>query len=427
VAKKSYSTIVPDVQFYRQTVKCQEACPVYTDSRGYVTAVARGELELGYEIAHDPNPLSTICGRICGAPCETACRRGVIGPDYEPVAIRPVKRVLTERYGPESRQLIGVSKDETGIIPLDQVPGESYFPLQPVKRAMPGEGAFYSFSRVRWSLDSCNLAATPGRKRGRVAVIGAGPAGLTAAHDLAVLGHRVEIFEAGPKTGGMMRYGVPVYRVDQAAMDAEIQSILDLGVQIHFDTPIGKDITLSDLRQQFDAVFLGIGLMEGRKINIPGADLDGVITAVDLLLNYNLGYKVELGKRVVVVGGGNVAMDAARTALRLGQVTAEQKSALGEREARRRRVESVKTALDVARTALRLGVANVNIIALESGKNCPPAPSWRKPWKRASRSRPAWGPNRVAGANGKVSGLEVIEVERSSTRTAVSIPNSGRA
>ena len=102
MAAKRYWVSIPDEAYYRQMIKCQAACPVLTDARGYVTAVARGELALGYQIAHDPNPLSTICGRICGAPCEEACRRGAIGRGHEPVAIRPLKRVLTERFGPEA-------------------------------------------------------------------------------------------------------------------------------------------------------------------------------------------------------------------------------------------------------------------------------------------------------------------------------------
>ncbi len=396
-----YTVGIPDTDYYRKMVKCQDACPVLTDARGYVTAIARGDLEDGYRIAHDPNPLSTICGRICGAPCEPACRRSAVGPDWQPIAIRPLKRVLTERFGPEASRLPGQAAT---AVPDQPVAADGTF---------PGTGPTALYSPARWSNEQLrSLGAMPGRKRGRVAVIGAGPAGLTVAHDLAVLGHDVTIYEAGPRTGGMIRYGVPVYRIDQEAMDLEIQAILDLGVKIHFNTPIGKVITLPDLRRQHDAVFLGLGLMQGRKLNAEGANLDGVITAVDLLLNYNLGYKVKLGKRVLVVGGGDVAMDAARTALRLGRLTDDMKESLSQTEARADEAsDAVHAALDVARTALRLGVGDVKMIALESWEELPASKfEVEEALEEGITIHPRLGPNRIIGWNGKVTGLEVIEV-----------------
>jgi NADPH-dependent glutamate synthase beta subunit-like oxidoreductase len=257
------------------------------------------------------------------------------------------------------------------------------------------------------------LASQPGRKKGNVAIIGAGPASLTVAHDLTLLRYKVTIYEAGPKTGGMLRYGVPVYRIDQEAMDLEIQEILDLGVEIHFDTPIGEKITLDDLRRDYDAVFLGIGLMKGRSLDIEGSDLDGVIIAVDMLLNYNLGYKVDLGKRVLVIGGGDVAMDAARTALRLGQLTDEQQAALDDTEARaEEESETVSTALDVARVALRLGVADVKMISLEDWDELPASDfEVEEALEEGIQLSPRVGPKRIIGEDGKVSGLEVIDVE----------------
>ncbi len=406
MAVAKFNVIVPDIEHWRAMVKCQAACPVLTDARAYVIAIARGDLGTGYKIAHAPNPLSTTCGRICGAPCEKMCRRSAIGPDFEPVAIRPLKRVLTERFGPEAAQHLPgrsrVVESSSSQKVADALRPTDY----PTTRLS-------DYSPARWSRENLDaLAATSGRKRGLVAVIGAGPSSLATAHDLARLGHQVTIYEAGPKTGGMLRYGVPVYRIDQQAMDLEIQSILDLGVTIHFNTRVGKDIALAEIRRTHDAVYLGLGLMRGRALSVEGADLDGVINAVDLLLNYNLGYKVTLGKRVIVVGGGDVAMDAARTALRLGQATAAQKAALGDTEARAEEAEeSVKTALDVARTALRLGVADVKMIALESWEEMPASRfEIEEALEEGIQMQPRLGPNRIIGKNEKVTGLEVIEV-----------------
>lgn len=418
---KKYNIKIADTQYWRDMVKCQAGCPVNTDARAYVTAMARGALELGYEISHDPNPLSTACGRICGAPCETACRRGDIGPDFEPIAIRPVKRVLTERFGPESVQRLPGRVESSDILPLDSV---SEMPtgvfsrnirLNPENGTLPGLGMEQMYSSPRWSRREMNrLGNQPDHRKGRVAVIGAGPAGLTVAHDMACLGHAVTVFEAGPKTGGMMRYGVPIYRIDQEVMDLENDSILNMeGVDIKYNTPIGEDLKLADLRRDYDAVFLGMGLQKGRRLNIQGADLDGVVIAVDLLLNYNLGYKVPLGNKVLVVGGGDVAMDAARTALRLGQKTAEQESALEDTEARvGEESETVRTAFDVARTALRLGAFDVRMIALESMEELPASDfEIEEALEEGIHLFNRKGPNRIVGKDGKVSGLEVIEVE----------------
>jgi formate dehydrogenase (NADP+) beta subunit len=424
MTQKTYRVSIPDTDHWRKMVKCQWACPVNTDARAYVTATARGELAEGYRIAHDPNPLSTVCGRICGAPCEAACRRGSIGPDFKPVAIRPIKRVLTERHGPEAGERLPGRVLASNLVPLEQVEirGDkpefgsfsAYNRLTPENGAYPGTGAPEIYSPVRWSREELkHLAQQPGRRSGKVAIIGAGPSGMTVAHDLALLGHQVVVFEAGPKTGGMMRYGVPVYRIEQEAMDLEMQSILDLGVEIRYNTPIGPDLTLPDLRKQFDCVFLGVGLMKGRSLNMEGADADGVITAVDLLLNYNLGYKVKLGKKVLVVGGGDVAMDAARTALRLGVADAEQQKALSDTESRSaEEAESMRSALDVARTALRLGVADVKMIALESWDELPASEfEVEEALEEGITIHPRRGPHKIVAKDGKLKGLEVIEVE----------------
>lgn len=390
-----YKVTIPDTDFYRKMVKCQAACPVLTDARGYIQALVNGDIELGYQIAQDPNPLATICGRICGAPCETACRRGSIGPELEPVAIRPLKRVTTERYGPEADWELPGDSSTAQFLSAGRKLG-----FGPGK---PGE----QFSTVSWSRQNLvALSKTPGRRTGKVAVIGAGPAGLTAAHNLALLGHKVTIFEASSKAGGMVRLGVPIYRMDWDALDREIESILELGVEICFNTRIGENIPMSALRNEFDAVFLGIGLMEGRNLNLPGSELDGIVPAVDLLLNYNMGYRVDLGKRVVVVGGGDVAMDAARTALRLGAAK-NKKELHWERES-----EELQAALDVARTALRLGVADVRIMALESWEELPASRfELEEAREEGIQIYPRLGPVRFTGENGTVTGIEVIDVQ----------------
>jgi len=417
---RRFQVTIPSIDDWREMVKCQAACPVNTDARGYVTALARGDLALGFEIAHDPNPLSTICGRICGAPCEIACRRGDITQDQKAIAIRPIKRVLTERYGPEAEE-IGPARDQSSEFTKRlEIPGseDAVFSAgvgnQSSKPDFPGTGPKQPYSSVRWSRkELIRLSNQPNHRKGKIAIIGAGPASLSVAHDLALLEHDVTIYEAGPKTGGMMRYGVPVYRFDQKALDLEIQSILDLGVEIIFNSPIGKDITLPDLRRGHDAVFLGVGLMKGRDLNIDGHELDGVIKAVDLLLNYNLGYNVSLGKRVIVIGGGDVAMDAARTALRLGAKSFQKPTdgtdtgTLPEGEH-----ENVSTAFDVARTALRLGITDVKMITLEDWDELPASEfEIEEAIEEGIQIFPGVGPNRVLGKDGQVTGLEVISVD----------------
>src|SRR5439155_23618875 len=151
----------------------------------------------------------------------------------------------------------------------------------------------------------------------RVAIIGAGPGGLACAHDLAAFGYQPVVFEAQDRPGGMMVLGIPTYRLRREVLEAEIRAILGLGVELRTGARLGEDFTLSSLREDgFGAIFVGAGAMRSRDLRIPGVDLDGVVKAVDFLINANLGYRVELGERVLVIGGGNVALDAARTALR---------------------------------------------------------------------------------------------------------------
>ena len=270
---RTYSTVVPGFQYFLDLVPCRTACPVHTNAGAYVQAIAKGDTAHGYDVARAPNPLASICGRICAHPCESKCRRGVID---QPISIRALKRVLTERHGVENAL------------------GAVQAPLRPL-----------------------GLAATRGGTQARVAVVGAGPAGVSCAHDLTLLGYGVTLFDAAPVVGGMLYQGVPEYRLPRDLIRAEVDQVLSLGAELRLNSRLGRDFSVGDLlRKDYAAVFLAFGATRGRELNIPGRELDGVINGVDFLLNANLGYRVTLGERVVVVGGGNVAIDVARTVLR---------------------------------------------------------------------------------------------------------------
>ncbi|MCL4294481.1 MAG: FAD-dependent oxidoreductase [Anaerolineae bacterium] len=341
MAEAHFQAFVPDFDYYRRLVACQFACPVGTDARGYVNAIARGEYERAYLIAREVNPFASTCGWVCGAPCEAACRRGKIDA---PIAIRALKRFVNDRYG----VYIGQDRSPLPLPWRDQPPSVQTYPG-------PGPAFDLGNSTFPHSLNQLRGAAYRGERTGkRVAVVGSGPAGLTCAHDLALLGHEVVIFEAASLPGGMLRLGVPEYRLPRDLIDLEIASVLALGPELRLNQALGRDFSLADLRrdasepptvagQGFDAVFLAIGTYRSRKLNVEGEELDGVLRAVDFLLNVNLGgYNLDLGRKVLVIGGGNVAMDVARTALRVGQPMAESGG-------------DIALALDVARAAVRLG------------------------------------------------------------------------
>ena len=275
---------LPDLEHWKAQVKCQQGCPVSTDAGRYVQLIADGRLEEAYLVARAPNPLASVCGRVCAAPCEDACRRGAIDA---PVAIRALKRHVTEQYGVESiRPDTQVQLLTTGIDEGNRYAG--HLPMA-FHRAPP-------------------VASSKGPKR-KVAIIGAGPAGLAAAHDLALLDYDVTIFEAAAEPGGMLRFGIPEYRLPRTLLRAEIDRIVSLGVTLKLGVPLTTDFGLRHLREAgFDAVFLSVGVSRGRDLQIPGVELDGVVKAVDYLLNVNRGYRLDLGRRVVVIGGGFVAL-----------------------------------------------------------------------------------------------------------------------
>ena len=332
-------TALPDLAHWKAQVKCQAGCPVATDAGRYVQLIADGRPEEAFLVARAPNPFASVCGRVCAAPCEDACRRGLIDA---PVSIRALKRHVTEQYGVESIR----PDTQTQLLTEGIAEGNRYtghLPL-PFYRTAP--------------------AAAAGPRR-RVAVIGAGPAGMAAAHDLALLHYDVSVFEAAAEPGGMMRFGIPEYRLPRTLLRAEIDRIVSLGVDLRLNSPLSADFGLAQLRAQgFEAVFLSVGVSRGRDLQAPGVELDGVIKAVDYLLNVNRGYRVDLGRRVVVIGGGFVAFDAARTALRAGR-DEEALADHAETDAR------VKEAMDSARAAIRGGATDVTVVSLEDFSEMP--------------------------------------------------------
>ncbi|MDP2931029.1 MAG: FAD-dependent oxidoreductase [Chloroflexota bacterium] len=378
MVNQKYKVDIVDADYYRKTISCQNACPVHTDARGYVNAIAEGDYRAGYIMARQPNPFASTCGRVCNAPCEAACRRGNIDA---PVAIRALKRFVCERYGVESKEHPAISR----------TPGERLMVRAP--------GNFNTVESL------ANLLVTSERKprdgrRARIAVIGAGPAGLTAAHDLAAMGHQVTIFEASPVAGGMLRLGIPEFRLPRKLIEQEIADILELGVQLKLNSRIGDAFKLKTLRQEgYDAFFIAVGLGRGRELNIEGVELDGVMRAIEFLLNVNMGYRLDLGQKVLVVGGGAVAMDVARTAARAGET--EPVEVDGE----------LAAALDVAREAIRAGTPEVHVLCLERREGMPVAPEEvEDALAEGVILHTALGPKRILGEKGRVTGLETLAV-----------------
>ncbi len=241
---------------------CISGCPAHLNVQGYVNMAAEGKFKESLAIIMDKLPLPGTLGRICPHPCESVCRRQEVDVS---LAIRDIKRLAADNF--DCREI-----------------------------------------EIECEPDS-------GKK---VAIVGAGPAGLSAAYHLARKGHQSVIYEAAPKPGGMLRYGIPDYRLPQDILDQDIESITQLGVEIKCDTPLGEDLTLTQLESDYDAVYLAVGCQEGYTLGIPGEESEGVVQGVDLLKDLGLGKEVSMGSKVAVIGGGNVAMDVARSAKRLG-------------------------------------------------------------------------------------------------------------
>jgi len=380
------SVRLPDFDHWKAQVKCQAGCPVSTDAGRYVQLIAEGRYEEAFLVARAPNPFASICGRVCAAPCEDACRRAAIDA---PISIRALKRFVTEQYGVESTR--PDTQDRLATTAIEE--GNRYAGHMPLTlhRTIP---------------------PTEGEDRNKVAVIGAGPAGMAAAHDLALLGYSVTVFEAAAEPGGMVRFGIPEYRLPRSVIRSEIDKITALGVDLRLGTPLTAEFGLSDLRRQgFESVFLSVGVAKGRDLQMPGVELDGVVKAVDYLLNINRGYRVQLGRRVVVIGGGFVAFDAARTALReyAADADGERTELAAESDAR------VKEAFDSARSAIRSGARDVTIVSLENFEEMPVLRTtqgheeFEEARKEGITFLPRRGPFRFVG-NGTLSAIELRAV-----------------
>jgi NADPH-dependent glutamate synthase beta subunit-like oxidoreductase/NAD-dependent dihydropyrimidine dehydrogenase PreA subunit len=299
------------------TSPCKTNCPAHIGIQGYIKLASQGRYTEALELIKHENPFPAVCGRICPRKCESECTRGDID---DPIAIDEIKKFIAEQD------------------------------LNAKQRYLP---------KVRHAYGK------------QIAVVGAGPAGLTCAYYLALDGYKVTVFEKQKLPGGMLTLGIPAFRLEKDVVNAEIDILKELGVVFKLGVEVGKDVSLADLRKQgYQAFYLAIGAQGGRKLNISGEDAEGVFSGVDFVRRINLGEKVKLSGKVVVIGGGNVA-------------------------------------IDVARSAVRVGAAEVDMYCLESRKEMPALEDEiLEAEAEGIRIHNSWGPKRISTHNGKVSGVE---------------------
>jgi heterodisulfide reductase subunit A len=265
---KAFPQAVPNTYVIdkQERPPCIEACPIRQEAAGYVALIREGRFHEAAQLIHKRNPLPIVCGRVCYHPCETECNRGYVD---KPVAIQHLKRFA-----------------------------------------------------IDWEMEHNGKFEPPEieeKRLEKVAVVGSGPAGLTCAHDLALKGYKVTVFEQLPVIGGMLAVGIPEYRLPKKLLNMEIDYMRAMGIQFKTDVRLGEDFTIDDLvRQKFQAVYVAVGAHKSVKLDVPGEEQEGVISGVDFLRKVNLGMFRTLKGHVAVVGGGNTAIDAARTALRTG-------------------------------------------------------------------------------------------------------------
>jgi NADPH-dependent glutamate synthase beta subunit-like oxidoreductase/NAD-dependent dihydropyrimidine dehydrogenase PreA subunit len=305
------------------TSPCKTGCPAHIAVQAYLKLASQGRYAEALELIKTENLFPAVCGRICNRRCESACTRCTLD---EPVAVDEVKKFIAQQELNSATRYV------------------------PKKKFNEGK---------------------------KIAVIGAGPAGLSCAFYLAIYGHQVTVFEKQNQLGGMLKYGIPAFRLEKNVVDAEIEVLKELGVEFKTGIEVGKDITLDELRADgYKGFYLAIGAQAGRKLGIEGEDAEGVISGIDFLLDVNLGKIDKLTGRTVVVGGGNVAVD-------------------------------------VARTAVRAGASSVSMFCLESRDIMPAAADEiEEAEEEGITINNSWGPKRIVTANGKVTGVEFKKCTR---------------